>query len=716
MRIGLAYNLRQESSESQAELLEQEDIDRLTTALEQLEHTVIPIEVTGTAEEVVERLVSARPELVFNVAEGVNGQMREAYYPAVYRMLGLPFTGSDASTLFVGLDKRLTEEILLKMGIRVPQGVLITKDQPDLPEDVTFPLIIKPNYEGSSKGISQDSVVEDRAEAEASLKKLLPDYPHGLTVEQYIRGSEITVPWLEAWPGGLLEVVEWKISHPGEHDILDYEIKQQDQHKQSVRSVCPAELTPEQRQDVLALSDRAVRALNLRDFGRVDIRLANDGTPYLLEANALPGLHPTFSMMVAAQQKGISFEEVLALIVRSASQRYGLQIKPSPLPRGPYRKQRSSARQAGIQIGRFSTGPHNAITDIKGVKVGHVTHIEDIDGGKKQEKAALRTGITAVVPSLGDDFNNHLVAGGFILNGIGEMSGLTQAMEWGWLETPILLTNTMSIGAVHQGIIQYMLKRHPELGRKLTVTIPLIGETDDSFLNDVKIDTNSVRNSIKAIETASDGPVEQGSVGGGTGMISFDFAGGIGSASRVLARNAGGYMIGALVQSNFGKMRNLTIEGNVVGKKLDTLYPHEHRRKMDAGSVVVVLATDAPLLSNQLTQLSKRAALGLGRVGSHAASTSGEIIFAFSTANRTSRLAKEKTQILNLSFVTEKIIDHLYEAAVEVTEEAVLNAMFYSSGMDGRMGRKAPPIPTEMVLEMLNLAAQSDNSKDSTQA
>jgi D-alanine--D-alanine ligase len=703
MRIGLAYNLRQESSESQAELLTEKDIERLTEALKRLEHTVIPIEVTGTSEQIVDRLISARPELIFNVAEGVNGRVREAYYPAIYRMLSLPFTGSDASTLFVGLDKRLTEELLLKVGIRVPRGALITKKKPDLPEDMIFPLIIKPNYEGSSKGISQDSIVEDRAEAESCMKKLLAEYPQGLTVEQYIRGREVTVPWLGDWPGGLLEVVEWEISHSGEHYIIDYEIKHQDKDEQCVHSVCPAKLTPQQRHDVLTLAEREVRAMNLLDFGRVDIRLAKDGTPYLLEVNALPGLHPTFSMMVAAREKGLSFEDVLALIVRSAARRYGLQIEPSPLPRGDYQKRRRSVREANITIGRFSAGAYNAITDVEGIKVGHVTHIKNVDKNDEQGKTTLRTGITAIVPSLGDDFNNHLVAGGFILNGIGEMSGLTQAMEWGWLETPILLTNTLSIGVVHQGIIQYMLKKHPELGRKLTVTIPLIGETDDSFLNDVRIDTNSIENSIEAIESASDGPVEQGSVGGGTGMISFDFAGGIGSASRVLPRKAGGYTIGVLVQSNFGKMRNLTIEGNVVGKKLDTMYPYEHRRVTDLGSVIVILATDAPLLSNQLTQLSKRAALGLGRAGSHAAATSGEIIFAFSTANRTSRLAKEKTQLLNLSFVTEKIINYLYEAAVEVTEEAVLNAMFCSGGMDGRMGRMAPPIPTDIVLEILGL-------------
>lgn len=701
MRIGLAYNLRSEETVSQAELLTPEDVARLLKALESLGHTVIAIEVTGTAGEIVKRLTEARAELIFNVAEGVAGVAREAYYPAVYRMLELPHTGSGAATLYVGLDKRLTEEILLSHGIRTPKGAVVTADRTSLPPDLPYPLIIKPNYEGSSKGITQDSVVEEKAEADKVIGELLEDYPKGLTVEQFIGGREITVPWLEAWPGGLLEVVEWKIDHRGDHDILDYEIKRGGGKKDLVSADCPAELTPRQRQDILALAERAVRVLQLRDLGRIDIRLDDDDTPYLIEANAIPGLHPSFSLMRAAREKGLEFAEVLDLVIRSAARRYGLQVTRPGRKKTPERPHPGSARELGITVGRFPSGEHNAITDVAGVKVGHITRIEDI-AGPDGKPAAVRTGITAVVPSSIDYFNNHIVAGGFILNGVGEMSGLTQAMDWGWIETPILLTNTMSIGTVHRGIIEYMLRQHPELGRRLSVTIPLIGETDDSFLNDVRAGTNSVEDAVAAIEKASGGPVRQGSVGGGTGMISFDFAGGIGSASRVLPRRLGGYTVGVLVQSNFGRMRNLTAAGRVVGKELDRRYPHHTRRKTDQGSVVVILATDAPMLSSQLTHLSKRAALGLGRVGSHAAATSGEIILAFSTANRTTRRAKEKTRVLNLSFVTDRYLGGLYEAAVEVTEEAVLNAMLCSGGMDGRAGRKAPALTGSDLLKLLD--------------
>ncbi|NIQ96265.1 MAG: S58 family peptidase [Desulfuromonadales bacterium] len=318
------------------------------------------------------------------------------------------------------------------------------------------------------------------------------------------------------------------------------------------------------------------------------------------------------------------------------------------------------------------------------------------------ETGAVRTGITAILPCTGDLFHNHLVAGGFVLNGIGEMSGLTQAMEWGWLETPILLTNTMSVGHVHAGIVQHMLKEHPELGREVDVIIPLVGETNDAFLNEVRIPAITPDHAMQAIAEARGGPVEQGSVGGGTGMISFDFAGGIGTSSRVLPKEAGGYTVGVLVQANFGKMHNLTIDGSVVGRELDPLYPYEGRRGKSYGSVITVVATDAPMLSSQLNQVSKRAALGLGRVGSYAATTSGEIVFAFSTANRVARQAKERDETLKLDFISGDKVDLLYEAVVEATEEAVLNSMFCSPGMDGKDGRYAPPLPISTVQQILN--------------
>lgn len=702
MRIALAYNLRREESEDQSEMYRQEEVDLLVDTLDGLGYTVVPVEVSGTPDQIIEGLVDAKPKLIFNTAEGGAelGGAREAYYPAIYEQMGLPYTGGSPSLLQVTLDKRLTERLLSLHGIRTPAGILLTRRQPKVPDELPFPVIIKPNYEGTSKGIYQTSVVGTREEAQELVDTLLETYPEGVTAEQYIEGREITVPFLDEFPDRFLEIVEHSFEQAeGEYDIYDYDLKQTDE---GVKEICPAELDTEVRNEILAQCDGALKAMPCPDMGRIDFRVDREGTPYLLEINALPRLMDDGSLIIAAKYRGYSYEEILESIVRSAVRRYGLVDDRITVRRALSTEDRRQCRDYGIHIGRFPTGKWNAITDVEGVRVGHVTHIEDdVESPEGNgEKTAIRTGITAVVPSDNDLFNNHLVAGGFILNGIGEMSGLTQAMEWGWLETPILLTNTMSLGHVHNGIIRYMLGKHPELGRKVEVVIPLIAETDDAFLNDVRLNPNTAEQTIRAIEEAESGPVAQGSVGGGTGMISFDFAGGIGSASRKLPEEYGGYTIGVLLQSNFGKMRNLTVDGAVVGRELDHLFPYEIRRDQSFGSVIAVLATDAPLLSGQLGRVAKRAALGLGRVGSFAASTSGEIVFAFSTGNRQSRLAKEQEPVLDLRFLSDPHINYIYEAAVECTEEAVLNAMFCSSGQTGRMQRYAPALPIQTVLNM----------------
>ena len=207
-----------------------------------------------------------------------------------------------------------------------------------------------------------------------------------------------------------------------------------------------------------------------------------------------------------------------------------------------------------------------------------------------------------------------------------------------------------------------------------------------------------------AISEAKGGYVEQGSIGGGTGMMTFDFAGGIGTSSRVIPADSSRkqpYTIGVLVQSNFGKMRNLTVEGGVVGRALDRIFPYEGRRGKGYGSIIIVVATDAPLMTPQLNRRAKRAALGLGRVGSHAASTSGEIILAFSTANQIPREIKAKSDTLTLTCINDERINPLYEAVIEATEESVLNAMFCSAGQDGRENHYAPAIPAKKFLEIL---------------
>ena len=365
-------------------------------------------------------------------------------------------------------------------------------------------------------------------------------------------------------------------------------------------------------------------------------------------------------------------------------------------------EKRIGVRDLGITIGRFPIGKNNAITDVHGVRVGHTTIYEDnVPVPGSNEFTSVRTGVTAILPAYDTLLDRLFVAGGFVLNGIGEITGLTQVMEWGWLETPILLTNTMSIGQVHSGVVSYMISKYPQLGRGSDVIIPIIGETDDSFLNDVRVSRISKSDVVKAIESARGGTVKQGSVGAGTGMTTFDFAGGIGSSSRLLGIDDGSYTIGVLVLSNFGKMRNMTIDGAVVGRELDRRVPQEGRREYSYGSIIVVVATDAPLLNNQLNRLAKRAALGLGRTGSYAASTSGEIIIAFSVGNKLFRNEKARFKSQSLRFVNDAHINILYEAVIEATEEAVLNSIFYSKGVIGRDGHFSPAVPYNDVVRFI---------------
>jgi L-aminopeptidase/D-esterase-like protein len=374
---------------------------------------------------------------------------------------------------------------------------------------------------------------------------------------------------------------------------------------------------------------------------------------------------------------------------------------------------RKSIRELGFKIGRFENGVNNSITDVKGIKVGHFTSIKDFKShDTKSINTSVRSGVTAIVPSYDNIYEKRLVAGGFVLNGIGEITGLTQVMEWGWIETPIMLTNTMSIGIVHQAVADYMITRYPQLGRKSDVIIPVIGETDDSFLNDVRENALAKEDVINTIKRAKSGIIQKGSVGAGTGMTTFDFAGGIGTSSRVLPKELGGFTIGVLVLSNFGHMHNLTIDGAVVGRELDSLYPMENRRRYSYGSIIVVIATDAPLLSNQLSRLSKRAALGVGRTGSFAASTSGEIMIAFSTANKILREEQGKKRYLTINFISDVHINPLYEATIEATEEAIINAIFYSNGVKGRNGHFSPAIPLDKVKEILERVSNNRYKKD----
>jgi D-aminopeptidase len=362
---------------------------------------------------------------------------------------------------------------------------------------------------------------------------------------------------------------------------------------------------------------------------------------------------------------------------------------------------RARLRDLGFSIGRFPTGPWNAITDVAGVRVGHTTVIEG-DGPLVVGKGPVRTGVTAVIPNA-DIFGQRAVAGGFVLNGAGEVSGLTQVQEWGLLETPILLTNTMSVGKVSDAVVKWMTKKWPKIGNEEDVVIPLVGECDDSWLNDAVGRHVRSDHVYRAIEQAASGRVAEGSVGAGTGLITCDFKAGIGTSSRRVTvggtADAGPvYTVGILVQSNFGVMRSLRVDGAPVGEVLEPAFG-DPRRERNAGSIITIIATDAPLLSPQLVRVCKRAALGIGRIGSFAAHGSGEIVVAFSTANIVPRETSRMTATLEV--LLDEACDPLYEATVECTEEAIVNALCMGDEMRGQNEHVAPGLPLDQLAEIL---------------
>jgi len=353
---------------------------------------------------------------------------------------------------------------------------------------------------------------------------------------------------------------------------------------------------------------------------------------------------------------------------------------------------RKRLRELGIVIGRYRPGKLNAITDVPGVMVGHSTIISG--RGAHAENGPARTGVTAILPNAGNVYNERVVGGAFVLNGAGEMAGLTQVAEWGLLETPILLTNTLAVGTCSESMVNYMIERHPEIGRTEDVVIPLVGECDDSWLNDISARHVSYEHVLEALQSATSGPVTEGSVGGGTGMMTCDFKGGIGTSSRKLPESLGGYTVGILVMTNFGVMENLRVDGLPIGEMLAPKFTiHKKRGHENYGSIIAVVATTAPLLPHQLTRLCKRVALGIGRVGSYAAHGSGEIILAFSSANKVPR--KSDKMVYRMKILLDKRMDPLYEAAIEATEEAILNALCMADPMEGVNGNFAPALPLD---------------------
>jgi len=360
---------------------------------------------------------------------------------------------------------------------------------------------------------------------------------------------------------------------------------------------------------------------------------------------------------------------------------------------------RKRLRDLGVTIGHFRPGRFNAITDVEGVAVGHSTIIKG-EGHHIPGKGPVRTGVTAILPGH-DVYHNRVVGGAFVLNGAGELAGITQVMEWGLIETPILLTNSLAVGTCSEAAVKYMTEKHPEIGVTEDVVLPLVGECDDSWLNDIAGRHVRQEHVVEALKNATEGSVQEGNVGGGTGMMTCDFKGGIGTSSRKLPQVLGGYTVGVLVMSNFGNMADLRVDGLPIGRMLSKKYSDLHKRgEQNYGSIIAVLATDAPLLAHQLNRLAKRVSLGIGKLGSYAAHGSGEIILAFSTANRVPR--KTDKMVYRMKILIDKRMDPLYVAAIEATEEAILNALCMAEPMTGLNGHHAPSLPLDNLKAMFN--------------
>ena len=360
--------------------------------------------------------------------------------------------------------------------------------------------------------------------------------------------------------------------------------------------------------------------------------------------------------------------------------------------------QRVRIRDLGIRVGTLPPGPLNAITDVAGVLVGHSTIIRG-DGALKIGEGPVRTGVTAVLPRK-DIWFNGVYAATHTLNGDGEMTGTHWIRDRETLMHPVLITNTGSVGTVHEAEIAYMNERHPE---RDWAFLPVVAETWDGTLNDTRGQHVKKSHVFAAIDDAKSGAVAEGNVGGGTGMICYGFKGGIGTSSRKTPETAGGYTVGVLVQANFGRRPELTIAGVPVGREISDLTPEIQREGAAGaaainvdheGSVIVVIATDAPLSSRQLSRLASRAALGLARTGSTSGNTSGDIFVAFSTANAVPQSGESRT--LTSTFVSPEstsTLNPLFQAVVEATEESVLNALAKAQTMTGINGNRVYELP-----------------------
>jgi D-aminopeptidase len=357
-------------------------------------------------------------------------------------------------------------------------------------------------------------------------------------------------------------------------------------------------------------------------------------------------------------------------------------------------QERPRIREFGIKTGILDPGPLNAITDVAGVKVGHVTLIEGDH---------IRTGVTAILPHEGNIFQDKVPAAVYVANGFGKLTGTTQIEELGNLETPIVLTNTLSVPTAADAVIDYILSL-PQNGGVGSVN-PVVGETNDGWLNDIRGRHVKREHVLEAIQSAKSGPVEEGGVGAGTGTICYNYKGGIGTSSRKLAAQRGGYTVGVLVQTNHGGV--FQINGIFIDRKLGESpamgqpEPNAEFGPVSEGSCMVVVATDAPLDSRNLKRLAKRALLGIARTGGYYSGGSGDYAIAFSTAKdvRIPHSASGPTQTVTL--LRNEQMSQLFLAAAEATEEAILNSLFKAKTMKGKNGHTAQALPLEKIKEII---------------
>ena len=356
------------------------------------------------------------------------------------------------------------------------------------------------------------------------------------------------------------------------------------------------------------------------------------------------------------------------------------------------------ARDLGVPFDG-TPGPLNAITDVSGVLVGHTTLISG-EGKLQVGKGPVRTGVTAVLPRGTDSMNNPVFAGWWSLNGNGEMTGTTWVEESGFLEGPVMITNTHSVGVVRDAVIQWRVNHGQPDPTGYWWSLPVVAETWDGWLNDINGFHVKPEHAFHAIDSAHGGAVEEGNVGGGTGMICNEFKGGIGTSSRKLDEKSGGYTVGVLVQCNYGRRPDLRIAGVPVGREIpdEVAYSSAKFAEEDHGSIIVVVATDAPLVSHQLKRLARRVSLGLGRNGSISGNGSGDIFIAFSTANSG---AASADHIVDLKMLPNDKIEPIFAATVQATEEAIINAMVAAETMTGIENHKVIALPHAKLREVL---------------